>query len=139
MLVLLCLLMRFFEKKKLSQMSRPVFTTWLTVFGVAISFATYAQNSSRSESHEKVLYDPLFWRAELNIKNDQSRRIEEINTEFYQNLRQINVEASSREVKNTRLEEGLQERSQKIFNTLLPKQRRKLEKIIDKTAPVTAP
>lgn len=85
------------------------------------------------------MYDPLFWRSELSLRHDQSRKIEQINVEFYQNLREIKEETSSRESKTDRLEQGLQERSQKIFQTLMPKQRRKLEKIIDKNAPVTAP
>jgi hypothetical protein len=123
--------------------NRPAFNIWLIrclilFFGVAMPFATRAQ-SSRNDARDVVMYDPLFWKDELKIRTTQSRRIEQINTEFYQDLRQINVEASSREVKHSRLEEGLQQRSQKIFETLLPKQRRKLEKIIDKTQPITAP
>jgi hypothetical protein len=122
--------------------NRPAFNTWLIrcliFFGAAMPFATQAQ-SSRNDTRDVVMYDPLFWKDELKIRTTQSRRIEQINTEFYQDLRQINVEASSREVKHSRLEEGLQQRSQKIFETLLPKQRRKLEKIIDKTQPITAP
>jgi len=85
------------------------------------------------------MYDPLFWRSELSLRNDQSKKIEEINVEFYQSLRSIKDENHSRESKSDRLEQGLQERSQKIFQTLMPKQRRKLERIIDKNAPVTAP
>ncbi|HEX8059485.1 MAG TPA: hypothetical protein VF473_01055 [Cyclobacteriaceae bacterium] len=110
---------------------------YLPVFIVLISFAAEAQ-TDRNESRDVVMYDPLFWRDELALRSNQYRKIEEINTEFYQNLRSIKNE-TSRETKNNRLEQGLQERSQKIFQTLMPKQRRKLEKIIDKNAPITAP
>jgi hypothetical protein len=103
------------------------------VFGL-IAFGANAQEAPGNDSHEVVMYDPLFWREELNIRNDQSRKIEQINTEFYENIRQNRSE--NQEANSTTLERGLQERSQKIFETLLPKQRRKLEKIIDKTAPV---
>jgi len=122
---------------------------YLLTFMVLMGFAAGAQNSPRSaedgyakamqsESRDLVMYDPLFWKNELSLRNNQSRKIEEINVEFYQNLRSIKDE-TSRETKTNRLEQGLQERSQKIFQTLMPKQRRKLEKIIDKNAPVTAP
>jgi len=104
---------------------------------VLISFAAQAQ-TNQNESRDVVMYDPLFWKDELSLRNNQYRRIEEINVEFYQSLRAIKDE-TSRETKSNRLEQGLQERSQKIFQTLMPKQRRKLEKIIDKNAPVTAP
>ena len=107
----------------------------MTLFAVVIFFGAQAQDSQ----HEMVMYDPLFWKDELSLKNTQSRRIEEINTEFYQTIRQLKDELPSRESNNTVLERGLQQRSQKIYDTLLPKQRRKLEKIIDKTAPITAP
>ena len=110
---------------------------YLSLFAALIAFAAQAQ--SQNGSHDVVMYDPLFWKQELSLRSNQSRRIEEINTEFYQNLRLLKAEQTSREANNNRLEQGLQERSQKIFETLLPKQRRKLEKIIDKNAPVVAP
>jgi hypothetical protein len=110
---------------------------YLLIFMVLIGFAAEAQ-TIRNESRDVVMYDPLFWKDELSLRNNQSKKIEEINVEFYQNLRAIKDEPS-RETKTNRLERGLQERSEKIFQTLMPKQRRKLEKIIDKNAPITAP
>jgi hypothetical protein len=110
--------------------------TNLLIAAVLLSFGAYAQNDER----EVVLYDPLFWKDELSLRNTQSRKIEQINTEFYETLRHTKDEPSSQEQMHEQLERGLQNRSQKIYETLLPKQRRKLEKIVDKTAPViTAP
>ena len=106
------------------------------IFGL-IAFGANAQNTPDSESRDVVMYDPLFWRQELNIRVDQSRKIEQINNEFYENIRQNR--SDDHEQNSATLERGLEERSQKIFETLLPKQRRKLEKIIDKTALITAP
>jgi hypothetical protein len=105
---------------------------------ILMGFVTAEAQTARNDSRDVVMYDPLFWKGELSLRNNQYRRIEEINVEFYQNLRAIK-DQPSRESKSTRLEQGLQERSQKIFQTLMPKQRRKLEKIIDKNAPVAAP
>lgn len=111
----------------------------LTLLGACFPAGTVqAQDSPDTESHEMVMYDPLFWKQELSLKHNQSRRIEEINTEFYETIRTTKTDEDT-ESNNKKLERGLQQRSQKIFDTLLPRQKRKLEKIIDKTAPVTAP
>ena len=108
-------------------------------FALLISYGAMAQNSPESDDHGTVIYDPLFWKEKLALRNEQSRKIEQINTEFYDNLRQLKVEQPTRVEMSRQLEQGLQTRSQKIWETLMPKQRRKLEKIIDKTMPVMAP
>jgi hypothetical protein len=111
---------------------------FLSILAVLISFGAYAQESQ--DERETVLYDPLFWKDELSLRNTQSRKIEQINTEFYETLRQSKDEQASKAAMHEQLERELQHRSQKIYDTLLPKQRRKLEKIVDKTAPtITAP
>jgi hypothetical protein len=111
---------------------------FFALIAVLLSAGAYAQNSP--EERETVLYDPLFWKDELALRNTQSRKIEQINTEFYETLRQTKDEPASQAEMHQQLERELQHRSQKIYDTLLPKQRRKLEKIVDKTAPtITAP
>jgi hypothetical protein len=80
------------------------------------------------------MYDPLFWKDELKIKNSQSRQIEEINREFYDGLRRLKQTPSSRAEMQDQLSTGLQERSAKIWATLDSKQKRKLEKILDETS-----
>jgi hypothetical protein len=108
-------------------------------FALLIGFSAFGQNGSDSEGRDVVLYDPLFWKDELALRQNQSRKIEQINTEFYESLRLMKDEQPGKGEMNRQLERGLQQRSDKIWQTLLPKQRRKLEKIIDKNAPVTAP
>lgn len=99
----------------------------------------YAQENTPDGGHEMVMYDPLFWKDELSLRNTQSKKIEQINTEFYENLRSMKDEEPNQPEMHEQLERGLQERSQKIYETLMPKQRRKLEKIIDKTGLTTGP
>lgn len=116
--------------KVLTKLAFAVFTL--------VALQASAQNSTQDESREVVMYDPLFWKEELNIKTAQTRKIEQINHEFYQDIRENR--SDDQQANSETLERGLQKRSQKIYETLLPKQRRKLEKIIDKTAPpVSAP
>lgn len=115
-----------------------LFVAGLSVLLALISFGAQAQNSIENGPKE-VMYDPLFWKDELSLRNAQSRKIEEINTEFYEHLRLLKDENAKQPEMERQLEAGLQVRSRKIFDTLLPKQRRKLEKIIDQTAPASAP
>ncbi|HZY82292.1 MAG TPA: hypothetical protein VFE50_22360 [Cyclobacteriaceae bacterium] len=103
-----------------------------------ISLAASGQNDP-NDGREMVMYDPLFWKDELALRNNQSRKIEEINTEFYESIRLMKDENVDESNKHEQLEQGLRQRSRKIYDALMPKQRRKLEKIIDKTAPVAAP
>jgi hypothetical protein len=110
---------------------------FLSIAAVLISFGAYAQHGA--DDREVVMYDPLFWKEELSLRTTQSRRIEEINTEFYESIRLMKDERADESDKHDQLERGLQQRSQKIYEALMPKQRRKLEKIIDKTMPVAAP
>lgn len=107
---------------------------FLAIGALLISFGAFAQETP-SDERETVLYDPLFWKDELSLRTTQSRKIEEINTEFYESLRAVKDEQANESQMHEQLERGLHERSQKIYETLLPKQRRKLEKIVDKTAP----
>lgn len=112
---------------------------FFALVAMLISVGALAQESEEpQEERETVLYDPLFWKDELSLRNTQARKIDQINTEFYENLRQVKDEQPDQAGMHEQLERGLQERSQKIYEALLPKQRRKLEKIVDKTAPTTS-
>lgn len=85
---------------------------------------------SQEQGQQVVVYDPLFWKDELKLKDSQYRSIQQINTEFYAFL-----EASTHDVsidhKNLKAiaREGLIERSTKIWNTLHPSQKRKWKRL----------
>ena len=97
-----------------------------------IGFGAKAQE--KTSARELVMYDPLFWRDKLSLKNAQSRRIEEINREFYDGLRQMRAVPHSKSEMKSQLNIGLQERSVKIWATLDNKQKKKLEKILENTS-----
>jgi hypothetical protein len=77
-----------------------------------------------------VVYDPLFWKSELKLKNSQRQSIEQINSEYYQLIESTvrNSDVSPPELKEI-AKEGLFERSQKIWNTLHTNQKRKWMKL----------
>ena len=83
---------------------------------------------------ETVMYDPLFWKDQLSLKHSQERKIQEINREFYDGLRQLRGVSHSKTELQSQLDLGLQERSMKIWATLHNKQKRKLEKILEENS-----
>jgi len=88
----------------------------------------------KAPTSETVLYDPLFWKDELSLKNAQSRKIEEINRDFYDGLRRLKEAPYSKSELQAQLDLGLQERSVKIWATLHGKQKRKLERILEENS-----
>lgn len=98
----------------------------------AICLRSNAQDNA--PSRDVVMYDPLFWKDKLSLKNAQSKQIEEINREFYDGLRQMRAVPYSKSEMKKQLKTGLQERSVKIWATLDNKQKKKLEKILENTS-----
>jgi hypothetical protein len=77
-----------------------------------------------------VVYDPLFWKEELRLKDTQCQSIQKINSEYYQLIESSvrNSSASIPEIQEI-AKEGLVERSQKIWDTLHTNQKRKWVKL----------
>ncbi|MBL7870634.1 MAG: hypothetical protein JNM78_03410 [Cyclobacteriaceae bacterium] len=77
-----------------------------------------------------VIYDPLFWKEELKLKDSQCQSIQKINSEYYQ-LIESSVKDSSASIPEIQeiAKEGLVERSQKIWDTLHTNQKRKWMKM----------
>lgn len=75
-----------------------------------------------SESLENVSYDPSFWAQELRLDAEQRFKIEVINAEFYEQLKN--------RPSLTQLQTYLQERQELILDTFHTRQKRKWEKIV---------
>lgn len=88
-----------------------------------------SQNQMHSPAISKsiILFDPLFWKAELKLSSNQQNKIGEINMEFYQNIKHAysKKEASHRQ-EITKL---LMRRSDQIWETFHENQKRKWEKL----------
>lgn len=77
-----------------------------------------------------VVYDPLFWKEELKLKDSQCQSIQKINSEYYQLIESSVRNASvGMPEKQEIVKEGLVERSQKIWDTLHTNQKRKWVKL----------
>ncbi len=101
------------------------FTCFSLILVVSPVFCQEAQLENLS-----VVYDPLFWKEELRLKDSQCQSIQKINSEYYQ-LIETSVRNTSVGMpeKQEIVKEGLVERSQKIWDTLHTNQKRKWVKL----------
>jgi hypothetical protein len=79
-----------------------------------------------------VVFDPLFWKDQLKLDDSQCLRIREINSLFYKKLSDVATE-SNHQVVRAKAAQSLLERSEEIWETFHPKQRRKWRKIAQET------
>jgi hypothetical protein len=101
------------------------FTCFLLSFVVSPVFGQEAEPETLA-----VVYDPLFWKDELKLKDSQCQSIQKINSEYYQLIESSIKDASvSMPEKQEIAKEGLVERSQKIWDTLHTNQKRKWVKL----------
>lgn len=116
--------------ERVNFVSMIIRNVFLFVVGVVFSEATFAQEQPEAKK-EVITYDPVFWREELRLDAIQYNKIQEINSDFYKQLKEVSAERSdSRQAVQAKLTESLQQRSQQIWQTLYPRQRKKLERIL---------
>lgn len=102
-----------------------LFFLCLTVF---TSIASHAQSLKPVET--LVVFDPLFWKDQLKLTGGQSNSIRKINTEYYEAIYQtFNEHEGNIPLLKSATTQLLQERSEKIWDTFLPKQKRKWKKL----------
>lgn len=95
-----------------------------------MSFAAQAQQARDVENI--VMYDPLFWKEQLKLKDAQCRLIQDINAEYYENLKKVFYDYSQdRSAMQARAVQYLEQRSRKIWNIFHPNQRRKWKRMWD--------
>lgn len=88
----------------------------LTFFIFIISVApAWAQKT------KEFLFDPVFWTPDLRLSDQQQRKINDINSEFYIQLKAKPDPES--------FQEYLEERNTQILETFHPRQRKRWEKI----------
>jgi len=86
----------------------------------------------RTESSCLVMYDPVFWRSKLRLREDQCRSIREINAQYYERLAgMLNRPASSSISTLTLVEQYLSDRNEKIWNVFQPVQRKRWKRLWD--------
>lgn len=77
-----------------------------------------------------VLYDPLFWTHELRLEPSQYQRIREINSEYYERIMEaVREQKDNQTYLRQEAVRSLQNRSEKIWETFHPRQRKKWKKM----------
>lgn len=95
-----------------------------------MSFSAHAQQAQ--DLKNIVMFDPLFWKEQLKLKDAQCRSIQDINAEYYENLKKVFRDyPQDRSAMQTRAAQYLLQRSQKIWDIFHPNQRRKWKRMWD--------
>ena len=95
-----------------------------------LSSSMQAPAQELQKAGANVTFDPLFWKDNLKLSAEQYDAIQRINREYYERIYQLaeehegNVAYLQRETA-----ELLQSRSEKIWDTFRPRQKRKWEKL----------
>lgn len=94
---------------------------------IAVSPIAHAQDEQ--PENELVLYDPLFWKEQLKLDDDQCQKIREINGEFYEKLSEVGQDAPGHQEARALADETILQRSEGIWETFDSKQRKRWKKI----------
>jgi len=84
--------------------------------------AVCAQDNQAEKGY--VLYDPLFWKSQLKLNAEQCQKIREINSQFYEKLSAVAHEETNHKALRQKAVQTLLERSEEIWETFYPKQRK---------------
>jgi len=91
---------------------------------VLISSLTFAQETGK-DTDNVVQFDPLFWKDKLKLDASQCQKIREINGEYYESLfTAYSQEREDRKELRSIADKSLLHRSQEIWDTFHPKQRK---------------
>lgn len=93
----------------------------------------YAQDIQPSQN--LVLYDPLFWKDQLKLDAFQCRKIKEINSSYYDKLSAVIREVPDGNALQVKAAQSLLQRSESIWETFYPKQRKRWKKIWQESSP----
>lgn len=97
----------------------------------AIIFASGSLVAQDLKASERLIqYDPLFWKDQLKLDNDQCLKIREINGEYYKNLFiAYKEEKNDRKALRQLADKSLMQRNQEIWDTFDSKQRKRWKRI----------
>lgn len=99
------------------------------IFVIAVLACLPLYSQQTSDNANVILYDPLFWKDDLKLNSDQCERIKDINIEFFHRINSLTSELENRSLLKRKTSEILTDRSEKIWSTFLPRQKRKWKKI----------
>jgi hypothetical protein len=97
--------------------------------GVLVVSAVLSYGQDLQPTKNIVLYDPLFWKDQLKLDAFQCQKIREINSEYYEKLLAVIHGEPNRKTIQVKAAESLSQRSEEIWETFHPKQRKRWKKL----------
>jgi hypothetical protein len=83
-----------------------------------------------NQSSDLIQYDPLFWKDQLKLDQDQCLKIREINGEYYESLfTAYQEEKNDRDALRQLANKSLAQRNQEIWETFDSRQRKRWKRI----------
>lgn len=96
--------------------------------GFFLLSAAIVSGQGNQSTESIVVFDPLFWKDQLKLDASQRQKIKEINIEYYERLYAIHEEPNRQKVQ-ARAAQSLLQRSEEIWETFYPRQRKKWKKL----------
>ena len=101
----------------------------IRIIAILLAVGYGAKAFGQSENPE-VLYDPIFWKEDLKLKNEQCSEIKAVNHEYYERILDTYQEtADDRQALDRAIVQCSMERSNQIWQIFSPKQRKKWTKL----------
>lgn len=101
-------------------------------FLVSAGFTVQGQQAHAEESSSLVVYDPVFWKSQLRLREAQCRSIREVNAEYYERLARVLEQPSgSRTSTLSLVQQYLSDRNEKIWSIFQPVQRKRWKRLWD--------
>jgi hypothetical protein len=104
----------------------------VVVFLIPAGFTVQGQQAQAEESSRLVVYDPVFWKSKLRLREAQCRSIREVNAEYYERLaRVLDQPSTSRTSTLSLVAQYLSDRNEKIWSIFQPVQRKRWKRLWD--------
>lgn len=98
---------------------------------MAAGFTAQGQHAQAAESSSLVMYDPIFWKSKLRLREDQCRSIRKINAQYYERLNHMLGQPAGQRSGLALIEQYLSDRNQQIWGVFQPIQRKRWKRLWD--------
>ena len=95
----------------------------------AAGFTAQGQDAHAVESSSLVMYDPIFWKSKLRLREDQCRSIRKINAQYYDRLTHMPGQPGDERSGLMLVEQYLSERNEQIWGVFQPVQRKRWKRL----------
>lgn len=103
---------------------------FVVVLVIGVFFSFYGSAQALKTAGAMVTFDPLFWKDNLKLTDDQYKAIQRINSTYYESIyRLIDEHPGEIAYLQHATAKLLQDRSERIWNTFRARQKKKWDKL----------